>query len=338
MFGRQAVLPVDFIGSTKPCSEEVLQDFKCSLYSKHTEERKKLLEVVKANIVKAQVKQKEQYDRKHHKLEVFNIGSIVLKKDFLRKKRAHGKLDKKWVGPYKITNFLGRGIYSLELVEDPSKVVNRVNGVHLKPYHQRMSTSLESYSPTSPASPNSPASPISLLASPISLYSEDNFSPYPQKEPPLSLLKEKNVSREPVSLSPETVAIPSNSNTSSTTSLLNKRNVTSDYSRTSKHARLPSAKSVVKQLMFSKRQANVSSVKSDVIEVEKYTLKTNQRLQYWLSNLKLTEADKELLLSPIGWLNDSLINAAQQLLKSKCSQIAGFQDVTCGFIIQCGAR
>ena len=58
MFGRQAVLPVDFIGSTKPCSEEVLQDFKCSLYSKHTEERKKLLEVVKANIVKAQVKQK----------------------------------------------------------------------------------------------------------------------------------------------------------------------------------------------------------------------------------------------------------------------------------------
>ncbi len=116
-------------------------------------------------------------------------------------------------------------------------------------------------------------------------------------------MKEKNVFREPVSLSPETFVIPSNSNTSSTTSVLNKRKVTSDYSRTSKHARLPSTKSVVKQLMLSKWQANVSSVKSDVIEVEKYTLKTNQRLQYWLSNLKLTEADKELLLSPIGWLN-----------------------------------
>ncbi len=124
------LLPIDFIGSTKPCSEEVLQDFKCSLYySKHTEERKKLLEVVKANIEKAQVKQKEQYDRKHHKLEVFNIGSIVLKKDFLRKKRAHGKLDQKWVCPYKITNFLGRELYSLELVEYPSKVVNRVNAI-----------------------------------------------------------------------------------------------------------------------------------------------------------------------------------------------------------------
>jgi len=93
MFGRQAVLPVDFIGSAKPCSEEVLQDIKCSSYSKRTEERKKLLEIVKTNIVKAQVKQKKQYDRKHHKQEVFNISSIVLKKDFLRKKRAHGKFD-----------------------------------------------------------------------------------------------------------------------------------------------------------------------------------------------------------------------------------------------------
>ena len=53
-------------------------------------------------------------------------------------------------------------------------------------------------------------------------------------------------------------------------------------------------------------------------------------MQYWLPDLQLTEADKELLLNPLGWLNDNHINAAQQLLKSNCSEISGFQDVTCG--------
>ena len=37
-----------------------------------------------------------------------------------------------------------------------------------------------------------------------------------------------------------------------------------------------------------------------------------------------------MLLNPLGWLNDNHINAAQQLLKSNCSEISGFQDVTCG--------
>ena len=73
-----------------------------------------------------------------------------------------------------------------------------------------------------------------------------------------------------------------------------------------------------------------NTAKSDIIEVEKYVVKTNQNLQYWLPDLQLTEADKELLLNPLGWLNDNHINAAQQLLKSNCSEISGFQDVTCG--------
>ncbi len=69
---------------------------------------------------------------------------------------------------------------------------------------------------------------------------------------------------------------------------------------------------------------------SDIIEVEEYVVKTNQNFQYWLPDLKLTEADKKLLLNPLGWLNDNIINAAQQLLKQSCPEISGFQDVTCG--------
>ena len=42
--------------------------------------------------------QKEEYDRKHSKLEVFMIrGLDVLE---TKKKHAGGKIDSKWLGPY----------------------------------------------------------------------------------------------------------------------------------------------------------------------------------------------------------------------------------------------
>ena len=56
------------------------------------------------------------------------------KKDFTHKKHAGGKLDHKWLGPYRISGVLGRGLYRLEDVKNPTKVVSRVNGVHLKQY------------------------------------------------------------------------------------------------------------------------------------------------------------------------------------------------------------
>ena len=96
----------------------------------------KTLEEAKANIIAAQQKQEEIYDHKQHQSEVFTIGTKVLKKDFTRKKRKGGKLDSKWTGPYKVTKSLERGLYRLEEVKDPSKIISRVNGVHLKPYHQ----------------------------------------------------------------------------------------------------------------------------------------------------------------------------------------------------------
>ena len=76
------------------------------------------------------------YDRKHHQPEVFTIGATVLKKDFMRKKQKGGKLDTKWTGPYKVAKSLGRGLYRLEDLADPTKIITGVNGVHLKPYHQ----------------------------------------------------------------------------------------------------------------------------------------------------------------------------------------------------------
>ena len=95
----------------------------------------------RTNILYAQQKQKEAYDRKHFIPECFEVGSVVLKKDFRRKKRKGGKLDEKWVGPYRIIRAHGRGLYRLENVADPTKVIARVNGVHLKQYLVRISKS-----------------------------------------------------------------------------------------------------------------------------------------------------------------------------------------------------
>jgi hypothetical protein len=144
MFSRKGLLPVDFL-DTPNCSDELQfsYDEAVKALSEHTEERRQQLEVVKKNILQAQAMQKKQYDRKHHKPEVFKVGSIVLKKDFLRKKRAKGKLDPKWKGPYRIIRSLGRGLYGLELVDDPTKVVSRVNGIHIKPYHFKKSANVD---------------------------------------------------------------------------------------------------------------------------------------------------------------------------------------------------
>ena len=79
----------------------------------------------------AQLKRMEAYDRRHFIPEWFQVGSNVLKKDFTRRKRKGEKLD---VGPYRVIGALGRRLYYLENVADPTKVIARVNGVHLKQY------------------------------------------------------------------------------------------------------------------------------------------------------------------------------------------------------------
>ena len=53
---------------------------------------------------------------------------------FYLAERAGGKLDYRWTGPYRISCALGRGLYRLQEVQNPTKIVTRVNGVPLKRY------------------------------------------------------------------------------------------------------------------------------------------------------------------------------------------------------------
>jgi len=117
MFGRIARLPIDFNAPLKYNANEQLQQF-CA--SKDPDKdiqdaiQKKTNETIKANIEKAQKKQKEYYDKRHSTALCFKKGSLVLEKDFLRKKRRGGKLDTRWQGPYVIVSSLGRGLFKLK--------------------------------------------------------------------------------------------------------------------------------------------------------------------------------------------------------------------------------
>ena len=54
----------------------------------------------------------------------------------------------------------------------------------------------------------------------------------------------------------------------------------------------------------------------DAITVEDYKLKEPiQLLKLWLPELNLAKSDQDILLNPAAWLADSLIDAAQTLLK-----------------------
>lgn len=137
MFGRQAVLPVDLHGDSNADSPPAeMKEFNDAALEEMMVKKTAQLATVKENILAAQAKQKEAYDKKHSAPEVYRVGALVLKKDFLRKKRKGGKLDHKLLGPYTITHSLGRGLYALQEVANPRKVVTRVNGVHLKMYIQ----------------------------------------------------------------------------------------------------------------------------------------------------------------------------------------------------------
>ena len=107
-----------------------------------TNKWQEIIKEAKLNIKKAQGKQKEIFDQKYSRPDIFQVGNNVLKEDFRRKKRANAKLDVKYLGPYTITKVLGKGTYSLQLIADPSQKVEKVKGAHLKPYSTTPSSSI----------------------------------------------------------------------------------------------------------------------------------------------------------------------------------------------------
>lgn len=135
MFGRKAILPID-IEMDDQAEDELIAQFNRDDDSQAAQaimrKRSEDFKLAKANISKAQQKQKRDYDRKHAKPEAYSVGEKVLVKDFLRKKRAGGKLCTRFVGPYVILKKASQGTYCVRKISDNSET--RVSGAHIKPY------------------------------------------------------------------------------------------------------------------------------------------------------------------------------------------------------------
>jgi len=180
MFGRKATLPID-INMSNQKAEQKLQKYQNSGGDLTTTEmesltsyRQQVIAEAKENIKQAQAKQKETYDCKHAHPDAFQVGSKVLKKDFLRKKRAGGKLDARYLGPYAITKKLGKGLYALELLSDKTRTVSRVHGSHLKPYYTPPHTGDSVASTSVQATELSSHLPVSLNRSPSASHASRN--------------------------------------------------------------------------------------------------------------------------------------------------------------------
>ena len=214
MFGRKPTMPIDIDMATN-IPEDQLQKYleAKELSQTRVEEmasqRQQLLQQVKANIKQAQDKQKEYYDREHANPAAYKVGAKVLKKDFLRKKRKGGKMDTRFVGPYVITKNVGKGLYALQLVKNPSVVIQRVNGAHLKPYQTPLQSPASSFASNSSSASHNQSHDGRLLSeegeslangphnsftskgdnSTPATASDDSIPPLPPPMPPLSLLK-----------------------------------------------------------------------------------------------------------------------------------------------------
>ena len=77
--------------------------------------------------------------------------------------------------------------------------------------------------------------------------------------------------------------------------------------------------------MLKRRQRQLKVVKKpEVIDVDKYQAgNKSQNEKFWIRELNLLERDRDILLNPAGLLNDSIIDAAQKLLKQAFPAISG---------------
>ena len=75
--------------------------------------KSKIQDLASDNILKAQARQKKNFD-KHHLIPSFNIGSQILLKIMARQARQGGKMESHFTGPYEIVEELGKGVYRLK--------------------------------------------------------------------------------------------------------------------------------------------------------------------------------------------------------------------------------
>ena len=91
--------------------------------------REKVFKKAESNILSAQKKQKETYDRKHQPAEI-GVGTEVLLENTAQKQRKGGKLEPAWLRLYVVHHCIRKGLY--ELSRDGKVVKKKANVARLK--------------------------------------------------------------------------------------------------------------------------------------------------------------------------------------------------------------
>jgi hypothetical protein len=143
MFGRKPVLPAELMHRELEDLESDISLEAASAFENITFDdridaiekiRKPIMEAAKANIDKAQARQKKNYDLKHIGVYSFKVGDLVVKDLPRNKSRKGGKLDPKFMGPYKIHEVQDNGNFRL-MNESTGRVLEKVTpGVQIKRY------------------------------------------------------------------------------------------------------------------------------------------------------------------------------------------------------------
>ena len=116
MCGHQAILPVDInVEKAETCDllqrRTSLDTTASDVFCTDGQSRATLHKEAKENILRAQEKQKTDYDPRRAHPATFGIGMLVLKKDFLRKKQKGGRMMRQVCWPLSQRN-LAKPLYT----------------------------------------------------------------------------------------------------------------------------------------------------------------------------------------------------------------------------------
>ncbi|CAG2231852.1 unnamed protein product [Mytilus edulis] len=115
MYLRQAVLPNETLDNyVENVGDEAVENSDENIISNLEVVRQEVGEKLKQNVDKAQKRQKEAYDRRHNvDTKSYEIGQYVLLKIFRRKAGMATTEQRKYIGPYKIIQYKGKGNFVL---------------------------------------------------------------------------------------------------------------------------------------------------------------------------------------------------------------------------------
>ena len=134
MYGREAKLPLEMEKADAIVDIEQLPevDQRIEQMSKVKDE---VFPAVKANIIKAQAKQKEQYRKRRGLVKQhIEVGDTVMRLNMLKRTKKGHKAEDTWVGTYKVLEVTEHGCCRLHCLTTNTTLTRKVNLAQLKLY------------------------------------------------------------------------------------------------------------------------------------------------------------------------------------------------------------